>query len=89
MLFFTKNGYNYKVLHELTPNESIMKDETIRKSYPIINLEGNDKGKEMLANFFVKNIVYNLNDKEFENTFGDNLKKSLYVYYYIHLKQKV
>jgi hypothetical protein len=72
--FLKKNGYKYKVLHELTKNESITKDETIRKSYPIINLEGNNENKQLLANFFVNNIIYDLNDKTFETALGDSLK---------------
>ena len=72
--FLEKNGYKYKVLHELTPNESIAKDETIRKSYPIINLESNPDDKKLLADFFVNNIIYDLNDKTFETKLATSLK---------------
>jgi prefoldin subunit 5 len=72
--FLEKNGYKYKVLHELTPNESVTKDETIRKSYPIINLENNQAQKDMLSNFVNNNIINTLNDKRFEEQFSQQLK---------------
>jgi len=76
--FLKMKGYKFKVLHELTTNETTAKDETIKKSYPIINLEGDNEvakeNKKKLANFFVNNIVHSFNDDSFAEEFSVQLK---------------
>jgi hypothetical protein len=72
--FLEKRGYKYKVLHELSANESAEKRETIKRSYPIINVEGNEELKTMQFNFFLQNIVHTLDNKEFEERFGQELR---------------
>ena len=73
--FLEKKGYNYKVLHELSSDESQTKKETIKKSYPIINIEGNAELKAMRDKFFLENIVHTLDNKEFEERFGQQLRR--------------
>ena len=72
--FLEKKGYKFKVLHELTRDESEEKKQTIKRSYSIINTERNPAHKTLLQNFFLKNIVHSLNDEEFERTFAPQLK---------------
>jgi hypothetical protein len=73
--FLNKRGYTCKILHELSPNESAVKNDTLKKTYPIINLENNPDGKRLLSDFFIKNIVHSFNDKTFEETYSQVLKR--------------